>query len=189
MKKTLIFLLIINCVSNIFTQTIEKKIVVLPFEIVINEYEKIVIKENGFIEFDNKEFLYNEYGMEDPIHEALVTIFIKNNLCGINILEQTNSGGVIDHTFIINTKTKKEISYEKSNDSSFWGFFSINNNFILTYGVKAYVFNDLTGELLWTQTYKQRNGKTIIYNGDYLIIDDIDGNKYRIYGDGRKLKL
>jgi hypothetical protein len=188
MKRIFLFLLIIGCVSNAFTQT-EKRVVLLPFEILLNEKEKLIIRENGIVEFDEKFFVYKRNGEEYPINESLLTIYTKNNLYGINILEETSRGGFISYTIIINIKTKKEITYEKDEYYRFWDFFSIQNCFILASAEKAYAFNDETGELLWTQIYGQKDGRKIIVYNDHFTIDDRDGNKYKIYGDGRKVKL
>jgi len=176
----------ISCTLKAFTQTAEHKIVSLPFEITVTEKEKLLLKENGIIEFANKTFVYKEDGEKYPIrYNALITIYCKNNLCGLNIMEETGTS----YTIIINIKAKKEIPYEKDPYFRFWDFFAIENYFILTSAEKAFAFNDSTGELLWTQTYQQRDGRKIIANKDHFIIDDVDGNRYRINKDGNKIKL
>lgn len=188
MNRTVLVLLIIGCASYAFTQT-EKKVVSLPHEILLNGNEKLTIKENGIIEFGNTFFVYKEAGERYPVKEALLTTYTKNNLYGIDILEETNSGGFIGYTIIINIKTKQEVLYEKNEFFRFWDFFSLQNCFILAFAEGAYAFDDSTGELLWTQIYKQKDGKKIIVNSDHFIIDDIDGNRYRLYRNGRKIKL
>jgi outer membrane protein assembly factor BamB len=193
MKRIALFLLLIACTSKAFTQT-KENVVSLPFELVLNENENeneiLMIMANGIIEFGGNFFVYKENGDEYPIkYEVLITTYTKNNLYGINILEETEYGGNIEHTIIFDIKTKQEILYEKDEYFRFWDFFSIGNCFILASAENAYAFNDSTGELLWTQTYSQRDGKGIIINKDHFITEDSNGNKYRIYGDGQKIKL
>jgi outer membrane protein assembly factor BamB len=174
--------------SKVFAQKIEDTVFSLPFEITVIGSGKLRIKENGLIEFGDKVFIYKENGSRHPIHEAMITIYRKNNLCGVNVLEEVSDGAYISYTLIIDIKIPKEVSYEKDPDFSFWDFFSIKKCFILVSNRKAYAFNDSTGELLWIQPYRQKAGRKIIVNEDHFIIDDIDGNKYRIYEDGRKIK-
>ena len=180
--------IIIGCTSNAFAQINEQKVVSLPFEMLIDEEEKLLIKENGFIRFCNEDFMYKKNGTEYPIHEARITLYSKNNLYGVNILEDVG-GAFTSYTLVINIKTKKEIPYAKDINFRFWDFLSIENCFILASAEKAYAYNDLTGELLWTQTYRQKDGRKIILNGDHFIIDDVDGNRYGIYINGQKIKL
>jgi outer membrane protein assembly factor BamB len=98
-------------------------------------------------------------------------------------------GGITSYTIIINLSTQEEISFDIDKNFWFWDFFSIENNFILASFEKAYSFNDMSGELLWTQEYKQQYGKGHpVVNHDHFIINDFDGNIYRIYADGRKVK-
>ncbi|MDR2313916.1 MAG: hypothetical protein LBE02_05215 [Spirochaetaceae bacterium] len=189
MKQPMFFLMITACISNAFTQASETKIVQLPYEIILNENEKLIIRENGIIEFCKKFFVYKKRGMEYPIYESLLTVNRKNNLCGINIMEEMNDGAYASYTLIINIKTKQDVPYEKDGFFRFRDFFSIKNYFILVFAEKAYAFDDSNGELLWMQTYKQKDGRRIIINEDHFIIDDMDGNRYKIYGNGRKIKL
>jgi hypothetical protein len=189
MKKAVLFLLIIGCVSNVFTQT-EEEVVSLPFEILLNRNEKLIIRENGIIEFGGNFFVYKENGEKYPIkYEALITTYIKNNLYGINILEETEYGGYIDHTIVIDIKTKQEVPYEKDEYFRFWDFISMQNCFVLVSAEKAYAYDDITGELMWTQIYRQKDGRRIIVNDDHFIIDDVDGNRYKIFKNGEKVKI
>jgi hypothetical protein len=189
MKKIVLFLLIIGCVSDAFTQT-EKKVVSLPSEILLNGNEKLIIRENGTIVFGEKIFIYKKRGMEYPIkYEALITTYAKNNLYGINILEETEYGGYISYTIIIDLKTKQKVPCEKDEYFRFWDFFSLQNCFILASAEKAYAYDDITGELLWIQIYRQKDGRRIIVNNDHFIIDDVDGNRYKIFKDGEKIKI
>jgi hypothetical protein len=163
-----------------------EEIVFFPYEMVINDNVKFIFRENGTILFGDKVFVFKNDGERSPIHESLITRYSKNNLLGLNIMEQTYFGGIISYTHIFNIAIKEEISFDKDEYFRFWNFFTIENNFILVSAEKAYAFNSLTGELLWTQTYKQRDGIRITPSDDHFIIEDVDGNIYKIFGDGRK---
>jgi len=196
MKRIVLFLLFLVCALEVFAQNFrnndEKKIsVILPYEILINENKKLIIRESGLIEFGNNVFIYKKEKIEYPDVKVLITFSAKDNLFGINILETVSDGAVISYVLIFNIETEKEIQIpfnEKGRYFSFWGFFHIGNCFIITSAERASGYNSITGELLWTQTYRL-NGSSIVKNKDHLIINDIDGNKYRIYGDGRKMKI
>ena len=168
----------------------EWEIVFLPFEVAINEYTLIIIRENGKIEFGDNVFVFKEAGEKFPLlFETGITTFKRNNLFAINITEETG-WGLRDYTFIFNIETRENISFEIVECFfRFWGFFAIENMLILTSNENAYGFDDSTGELLWTQSYSQRDGRRIIFNDDRIIIDDNDGNMYMIFGDGRKEKM
>jgi len=197
MKRIALFLCFFVCALEVFAQfvrnTDQNQISVnLPYEKTINESKKLIIKENGMIEFGNNVFIYNKDGLQYHDIKVLITFSGKDNLFGVNILETVSDGAVIDYTLIFNIETQEEIQiplYEKGRYFGLWGFFDIGNCFILTSGKKAYGYNSITGELLWIQEYRLKNGSSIVNNKEYLLIDDIDGNKYKIYGDGRKIKI
>jgi len=158
--------------------------VFLPYEVAINETASLVIRENGTIEFGNNVFVYVERYISYP--EITLTTHRGNNVYGINILEQVGCA-VIWHTLLFNVATMEKIPFEKHRDFIFGGFFAMGSNFILTSREKAWAFDDSTGGLLWTQTFTQRSGRRITANADHLLINDANGNKYQIFGDGRKI--
>jgi hypothetical protein len=194
-KRVVFLLLFIICNSKAFTQIAETRIawhksVLLPFEASIEGNEVLIIKKEGIIEFGNKVFVFKKDGVKYPIqNKADISVYGKNNLLGVNVTELIVDGFLVLYTFIINIETQKEIFYEKVPRFLFWDFFSIKNYFIVVSDEKAYAFNDSTGELIWTQTYRQKNGQRIMYYEDHFIINDKDGNNYKILEDGKKIKL
>jgi hypothetical protein len=164
----------------------KEEIVSLPHEILIKENFKLIIQVNGTIKFGDNLIVYKDDGENKLLlDEVFIRTFSKSNLFGINIMEDVG-GAFAGYTLIFNIATNEEIQFEKEGLFGFWGFFSIENIFILTFAEKAFAFDDSTGELLWTQTYRQRDGRRIIFNDNHLVIDDMDGNRYKIFGDGRK---
>jgi len=191
MRRIACFLLVFASLSKAFSQTaIKSEIVSLPFEIIIKKNEKLLIKENGIIEFNNKEFVYKKAGAENPLrrNEAMVTIYNKNNLCGVDIIEEVWNGDDIVsnlYTQIINTKTLTEVILPRD-PFCLINFFSIENCFVAAFAGEAYGFDDSTGDLLWTQTYDEIFDMRIIIDKDHFIIHDDNGNRYKIYSDGKK---
>ena len=167
---TFIIFLITGYVANAFPKIDLREIVILPYELEITEKIKLTIRETGVMELNDKTFVYRKddymFFWEEGV---MVRIYSSENLCGIDIMEQTWSGGIIGYTHILNLETQEEIPYERYEYFRFWGFFSFENIFIMTSAEKAYAFNDSTRELLWTQTYMQRDGNSIIKEEDYLI--------------------
>jgi len=204
-----VFFIIISCDRKISPQEIvrnenslileskTKEIVVsIPYKMTINERILFSIRDNGIVEIDDNVYVYSEYS-NGTVREndVLFRLYDKNNLFGINILEQFFDGGVLGYTLLYNAETKELFMNQRDHindlgqDTIFWDFFSIGNHFIVAFGAKAYAYNDFTGELLWTQVYYQKDGTRIIIYDDSFVINDKDGNKYRIYGDGRKEKF
>ena len=216
MKRTILnfilfFILVImsGCVRKIPLQTVnetesienmvirnsetQRKIVSLPFEMEINENNILSIKDNGIIEFNGKEFKFSEDSNATVRQNDIeIRFYGRNSLFGIRISEQLFCGGVRGFIFVYNTETHEllinqiEHLNEQGRGVTLWDFFNIKNNFIVVFSTKAYAFDDLTGELLWTQTYWQASGRRIVIYDDFFLIDDRDGNRYKIFGDGRK---
>jgi len=175
---------------------INREIVSLPYEIQINE-NKIIIHEirgKGTVEIDGKLFVYKTVDERELFEDDIsLTLYKKNNLLGMSIQVQYSTGGVVCYTLIINTETQEEILLLEK-DANIWHiflrFFSVENNFIVIFSQIAYAFNDLTGELLWFQTFGDVNyNRRIITYEDHFVIDERDGNMYMIFGDGRKEKI
>lgn len=168
-------------------------VVLIPHEMVINENIKLTIKDDGLISFNDNVFVYSENSNEALTRWYGISLrwYARNNLIGIDITEQ-HSGGVASYVLVYNTETQELLvnqdNYisELGQSSSLWDFFTIGNNFIVAFGIKAFSYDNTTGELLWTQTYNMRSGRRIIIYNDSFVIDDRNGNRYRIYGDGRK---
>jgi hypothetical protein len=172
------------------TEKIYLSVVALPFEVSIKGSEVLMIKKEGIIEFGNKVFVFKEDGTKYPIHyKVLLSVYCRNNLLGVSVTEEVGDGAFVGYTLIINIETKKEIPFEKDAFFRFWDFFSIKNYFILVFAEKAYAFNDLTGKLQWVQTYRQKDGRKIIPYKDHFIINDVDGNNYKIFKNGKKIRL
>jgi len=122
------------------------------------------------------------------------------------------------HLFNTATKQEISIPFDVNTHVDFWGFFAIDDRliavfaervfahddstgeilrdefgslFVLTSTEKAYAFDSATGELLWTQTFNlMRSGRGIIADfDDRLIFDDANGHRYRLFGDGRKVRF
>jgi len=168
---------------------------VIPYEMMINERVKFLIKDNGIVEIDDNVYVYSEYSNGTVrTNDVLLRYYGENNIFGIYIVEQNFSGGTVGFTIIYNAETQ-ELLMNQSNYKDelqpvhLYDFFSIRNHFIVAFDIKAHAYDDLTGELLWTQVYNQKMGKSFILYNDHFVVDDEDGNKYRIYGDGRKEKF
>jgi len=162
--------------------------VTLPFEITIIDDIKLIVYNNGTFDLGSKKFTYMEIYEDLPFEDdVVVSIYHENNLLGVNISIQYLTGGNVLYTHVINIETLEDIPFK---DQGLFillkDFFSIDNIFIAAFNKRAYGFDDNTGDLLWTQTYNLQDGEIVIINDDHFVIDDKDGNKYRIYGDGRK---
>ena len=179
-------------ISEVQKSETQKRNVPIPCEIPINNIDKVIIRDGGIIEYFDKVILYNEFS-NDSYREnnILLRTYEKNNLLGINFIEQHFTGGVVGYTLVINKNTKKEVIFINDGDilDMLYDYTSIDNKFILVYTERAYAFDNSTGELLWTQTFHLGGKKRLIFYNDYFIIDDEDGNRYRIHGDGRKEKV
>ncbi|MCL2720178.1 MAG: hypothetical protein FWD47_02430 [Treponema sp.] len=161
----------------------------LPFELTIIEDTDLKINKNGTFEFGNNIFSFMDVSEDHPFSDDIgLFIYHKNNLLGICISIQYLSGGSVGYVHVININTKEDITFEKYPDvlNRLREFFYIDNIFITAFDERAYAFDDYTGELLWTQRYNLKDGKRVIMYDDHFIIDDEDGYKYKIYGDGRK---
>ena len=147
----------------------------------------LVIKADGTIEFGSNEFKYMTVQEEDPFsNEILLITYRKNNLLGMSILIQYYDTGVAEFACVFNTATGEKVSRDTSVFYSFWNLLALDDLLILASDREAYAFDSFTGELMWTQTYTQKESDPITGNDGYLIITDVDGNIYKIFGDGRK---
>jgi len=185
-------LIIQSCTDFEQSIKIDRQILALPVDMTINENINIIVRKNGLVEIDGKLFVYKTVDERQSFEDDIsLTLYKKNNLLGMNIGIQYFTGGTAPYTLVINIETMEELQFEKYPDilTLFRDFISIDNIFIIALCVVAYAYDDSTGELLWMQAYNQRLDRRIIVNADHFIIDDIDGNKYRIYSDGRKEKI
>jgi len=181
------------------------EVVSFTFERTIDYNVNIKIHKNGILELNNVEYIWNNYvynNLYDNSHfedDFLLHIQRKNNLLGLRILLQYFSGGTASYTLLINIETKEEILNQRSGDLdeygnmvSLWNIFPVGNILILFFADMdgsgtAFSYDSFSGEILWRQIYSRQKGlnRTIIYE-DHFIIHDVNGNRYKIFIDGRK---